>query len=333
MFRPPTLTKRLKMRKKKNKSYEDSCSVSTSSSSEDDGDETRCAICHSYQSDAYNMEIESSAASKYLTNMVVGCGHQFCSNCIERELSRRRTFPCPLCHPSNVLVKRVTLSTRSLDDFLAERDASWRRRVTAVYNKTSEDFSPAQEYDDYLEMVEDIIYSIVNELPDAEERKDQLRAHEETNRHDIVVRASRRADAERAMGDRVTAEIREGERRKRDFMEEDQMVKETKKRVKMEKTEVMLGEREELSAELKAAQMQGYRNSVRAARRGRNAAVSEGPKVREPPSGLVREKKPLERDVYKRRQAAGGGISKGQGEVAYNEKCWEETVSSLFVIF
>mmetsp|Transcript_41392 Transcript_41392/g.81104 ORF Transcript_41392/g.81104 Transcript_41392/m.81104 type:complete len:346 (-) Transcript_41392:325-1362(-) len=310
---------------------QENCSASASSSDSDDADEIRCACCHSYQSDAFNMEIETSNASKYQTNLVVDCGHQFCDNCIERELSRRRTFPCPSCHPNLVLVKRVTLSSRSLDDFLAERDASWRRRVTAVYNKASEDFADKKEHDDYLEMVEDIIYSIVNELRDAEERKDQLRAHEESNRHDIVVRASRRADAERTMGDRVTAEIRDGERRKREFMEEERLVKETKRRVKVENTEVMLGEREELSAELRAAQMQGYRNSVRAARRGRNAAAfAEGPKVREPADGLVREKKPIDRAVYRRRVTAGGGIVKGQGDVAYNEQCWAVTVSSLF---
>jgi predicted RNA-binding Zn-ribbon protein involved in translation (DUF1610 family) len=49
-----------------------------------------------------------------------------CTSCVERELSRRKTFPCPICE---TLVKRVTLSTRTLDDVQCEKDTSWRRRI------------------------------------------------------------------------------------------------------------------------------------------------------------------------------------------------------------
>lgn len=45
---------------------------------------------------------------------------------MERELSRRKTFPCPICE---TVVKRVTLSTRTLDDVQCEKDTSWRRRI------------------------------------------------------------------------------------------------------------------------------------------------------------------------------------------------------------
>ena len=78
-----------------------------------------------------------------------------CMSCVDRELSRRKVFPCPICE---TLVKRVTLSTRSLDDIQCEKDTSWRRRVTKVYNKTQKDFKTLLEYNNYLEEVEDIIW-------------------------------------------------------------------------------------------------------------------------------------------------------------------------------
>lgn len=53
-----------------------------------------------------------------------------CTSCVERELSRRKTFPCPICE---TLVKRVTLSTRTLDDVQCEKDTSWRRRILKVW--------------------------------------------------------------------------------------------------------------------------------------------------------------------------------------------------------
>ena len=85
-------------------------------------------------------------------------------SCVERELSRRKVFPCPICDTS---VKRVTLSTRSLDDIQCEKDTSWRRRVMKVYNKVQTDFKSLLEYNNYLEEVEDIVWAIVNEEPNA----------------------------------------------------------------------------------------------------------------------------------------------------------------------
>ena len=69
--------------------------------------------------------------------------------CVERELSRRKVFPCPLCETA---VKRVTLSTRSLDDVQCEKDTSWRRRVLKVYNKAQSDFSGLLDWNNYLEI-------------------------------------------------------------------------------------------------------------------------------------------------------------------------------------
>lgn len=73
--------------------------------------------------------------------------------------------------------------------------------------------------------------------------------------------------------------------------------------------------------------MQGYRNELR--RQGRGAAATNlvSPRVREPDGGLQKEQK-LDRDLYRKRQAAGGGIP--SGSIATHERNWNETVSSLF---
>jgi CDK-activating kinase assembly factor MAT1 len=89
---------------------------------------------------------------------------------------------------------------------------------------------------------------------------------------------------------------------------------------------VLLGEREEVSAELRAAQMQGYANELK--RRGTAAAATlASPHVREPKDGLHKETK-LDRELYRKRQAAGGGIP--SGSIAAHERNWNETVSTLF---
>ena len=289
----------------------------------EDDDLFRCALCGTSESDASNLTTQSALQ----TNATVGCGHQFCNSCVERELSRRKTFPCPICETP---VKRVTLSTRTLDDVQCEKDTSWRRRVLKVYNKAESDFPSLIEYNNYLEMVEDIIFSIVNEEPNAEAMKAKVKAEEEANKSQIVIRQSQRADEERSIADRIAAEQREAARRKREFQETEKAIALTKRKIKQESTEVMLGEREEVSADLLQAQMMGYRNELKRQQQGRGAlgaAVSLGPRVREPSGGLVREKK-IDRELYRKRQAAGGGIVPGLPATA--ERNWQYTVSSLF---
>ena len=285
-----------------------------------------CAICGLSEGDSSNLTSQNTL----LTNTVVNCGHQFCTNCVERELSRRKTFPCPIC---NVLVKRVTLSSRTLDDVQCEKDTSWRRRILKVYNKAESDFGTLLEYNNYLEEVEDIIYSIVNEEPNSEECKAKVKAYEEANRTQIVIRQSQRADEERCIADRIANEQRLADKSKRDFYEVEKAVTIAKLKFKQETTEVMLGERDQVSAEVAAAQMLGYRNELIRQRRGGGGGFGAhgggggGPRVREPEGGLTKDKV-KDREMYRKRQAAGGGVT--GDNIAVQERDWNVTVASLF---
>ena len=249
-----------------------------------------------------------------------------CHSCVDRELVRRREFPCPVC---STLVKRVTLTQRTLDDVQCEKDTSWRRRVLKVFNKTQADFPNLLEYNNYLEEVEDLIYSIVNEEPDAEECKAKIKEYEQAHKAAIVIRQSQRADEERSIQDRIAAEQRQAERLRQEAVEEEKAMAVAKRKWKQESTEVLLGEREEVSAELQAAQILGYRNEVKRQRQAASTkAVFVSPKVREPANGWKREK--VDRELYRKRQAAGGGVA--TGSIASHERNWNETLSSLFCL-
>ena len=284
----------------------------------------RCALCGIAEGDSSNL----SSQQQLQTNATVGCGHQFCTACIDRELARKREFTCPICQTP---VKKVTLSSRTLDDVLCEKDTSWRRRVMKVFNKTESDFSSLLEYNNYLEQVEDMIYSIVNEEPNAEECKLKIKEYEEQHRTEIVIRQSQRADEERAIQDQIASQKRDAERARRDAQEDAMAVQQAKARFKQEAAQVLLGEREEVSAELRAAQMQGYRNELKRQRKGQGGGAGntefKSPRVREPDGGFLKEKK-LDRQFYLQRQAAGGGIP--AGSLTSQERNWNETVSTLF---
>jgi CDK-activating kinase assembly factor MAT1 len=282
----------------------------------------RCALCGMTEGDSSNL----SSQQQLQTNATVGCGHQFCTSCIERELSRRREFPCPIC---GTAVKKVSLSTRTLDDVLCEKDTSWRRRVMKVFNKTEKDFDSLLEYNNYLEQVEDMIYSIVNEEPNAEECKLKIKEYEEQHRTEIVIRQSQRADEERAIQDQIASQKRDTELSRRDAKETARAIQAAKARFKQESAEVLLGEREEVSAELRQAQMQGYRNELKRQREGKGGATQfVSPRVREPDGGLLKKETKLDRQFYLQRQAAGGGIP--AGSLTSQERNWNEMVSTLF---
>ncbi len=71
--------------------------------------------------------------------------------------------------------------------------------------------------------------------------KARIKAYEEANKSQIVIRQSQRADEERSIQDRIAAEQRETERRKREIVEEEKAIAITKRKLKQESTEVLLG--------------------------------------------------------------------------------------------
>ena len=74
--------------------------------------------------------------------------------------------------------------------------------------------------------------------------------------------------------------------------------------------------------------MTGYRNEILKAQRGRPQGYNLNlPRVREPPGGPHAEKK-LDRELYLKRQAAGGGIP--SNSLVALERNWEFAVNTLF---
>mmetsp|Transcript_3670 Transcript_3670/g.4316 ORF Transcript_3670/g.4316 Transcript_3670/m.4316 type:complete len:289 (-) Transcript_3670:59-925(-) len=284
----------------------------------------RCAVCGISESDSSNQ-----AQNSLQTNAVVGCGHQFCISCIDIELSRRKTFPCPICKTQ---VKRIKLTERSLDDVQCEKDTSWRKRITKVYNKVESDFPTSLEYNNYLEEVEDLIFCIVNEEPNAEQCKIKVKKHEEENKSAIAIRQSQRADEERLIIDRIDKEQREAERKKREFIQEERERKLMKMRYQKEATEVKLGERGKISKEALDSHLVGYKIDNKRRNGGSSGGVPGGGarvtvNVRVPHTGLFRDRK-MDREFYLKRQSAGGGVP--SNSIQSQERNLEMAVATLF---
>ena len=103
-----------------------------------------------------------------------------------------------------------------------------------------------------------------------------------------------------------------------------------KQRYQKEATEVKLGERDMISQEVMNAHLSGYKMNISNQTKGKNGLlghIGHGPRVREPTTGLHRDRK-MDREFYMKRQAAGGGVT--SNSISAKERNWEMTVATLF---
>jgi len=141
----------------------------------------------------------------------------------------------------------------------------------------------------------------------------------------------------------IAREQRDAERKKREWMDDEKAISMARKRLKVEATQVSLGERDEVSKDVITAQW--LRHTHREGTTTTTSKTSSSmmnpnplmlmttmntqpfPRVREPPGGYVQERS-LTRESYLRRQVAGGGIK--SGSTTFFERNWNIAVSSLF---
>lgn len=72
-----------------------------------------------------------------------------------------------------------------MDETEVERDYSIRRKLSAIYNKREADFSSIDDFKNYEEMVEDIIYNLVNYI-DVEKTNRQVEQYKSQYRNEII---------------------------------------------------------------------------------------------------------------------------------------------------
>uniref|UniRef100_U5EW86 CDK-activating kinase assembly factor MAT1 n=1 Tax=Corethrella appendiculata TaxID=1370023 RepID=U5EW86_9DIPT len=92
--------------------------------------------------------------------MINVCGHCLCESCVEL-LFLKGSGSCPEC---NVPLRRSNFRIQMFEDPKVEKEVNIRQRVIRDFNKREEDFASLAEYNDYLEMIEEIIYNLANNI-------------------------------------------------------------------------------------------------------------------------------------------------------------------------
>ena len=140
-----------------------------------------------------------------------------------------------------------------------------RRRILKDFNKQEEDFESLREYNDYLEMVEDIIFNLSNNVDTLETNK-KIQQYKEENRTTIIKNRSKMSKDSLELLDILSMEEKQQNqvRIEMKLLEEAQKVAKVKNKEKLiddlmfgeeDATKILAGHRETLAREERAKAM------------------------------------------------------------------------------
>ncbi|KAI5967979.1 TFB3 [Candida margitis] len=116
------------------------------------------------------------------------CYHKICESCVDRIFSLGPA-PCPYPKCGKILRKNK-FKQQIFENLFIEKEIDIRRKVGAIYNKTEEDFPNLNEYNQYLESVEDIVFKLSNGI-DVDKTEAELNQYEQDHRIEIIEKTMR----------------------------------------------------------------------------------------------------------------------------------------------
>jgi len=113
--------------------------------------------------------------------MVNVCGHNICESCVEL-LFVKGSGSCPEC---DIPLRRTNFRLQLFEDASIDKEVDIRRRILRDFNKREEDFGCLKDYNNYLEMVEDLIFNLANNIDIVETNK-KIQTYKDLNKEQIV---------------------------------------------------------------------------------------------------------------------------------------------------
>ena len=144
------------------------------------------------------------------------CYHKMCESCVDRIFSQGPA-QCPVAGCRRTLRKNK-FRKQTFEDIQVEREVDIRRRVADVFNKREEDFDTLQDYNNYLNDVEDLTFNLIYKI-DLEQSERKLEAYRLDNEQSILEnkalasQESQSAEMRRAMEQEQAKLRREAARR------------------------------------------------------------------------------------------------------------------------
>ncbi|GAB0093213.1 CDK-activating kinase assembly factor MAT1 [Sergentomyia squamirostris] len=142
--------------------------------------------------------------------MVNVCGHTLCESCVDL-LFLKGSGSCPEC---NVPLRRSNFRIQLFEDPMVEKEVNIRKRILRDYNKKEDDFDTLDDYNDYLEEIETIVFNLSNDIDIINTNK-RIEQYKKDNREAITKNKTRLGREEYELDELLEEEKQiEEERRK-----------------------------------------------------------------------------------------------------------------------
>ncbi|GAB1311005.1 TFIIH/NER complex subunit [Madurella fahalii] len=227
------------------------------------------------------------------------CYHSMCVNCVNR-LFNDGPNQCPYagCHRT---LRRKGFRSAFFGDLSVEREVDIRRRVAAVFNQAEDDFETLLDYNNYLQMVEDLTFDLVSGT-DAKRREAEATLQRWEAEHKADIERNRKAgrEADEQSRRRLAAEREAARQRRVEAIreaEEERLERERSREMELDS----LAQGEAAAAAAAAQQQQQQQQRVQLKKRGQvnrvvetaaNAALATTDVGRLSIRGLKEKKKP-----------------------------------------
>ncbi|KXX78139.1 RNA polymerase II transcription factor B subunit 3 [Madurella mycetomatis] len=200
------------------------------------------------------------------------CYHSMCVNCVNR-LFNDGPNQCPYagCHRT---LRRKGFRSAFFGDLAVEREVDIRRRVAAVFNQAEDDFETLRDYNNYLQMVEDLTFDLVSGT-DAKRREAEVTLQRWEAEHKADIERNRKAgrEADEQSRRRLAAEREAARQRRVDAIRE----AEEERRERERSREMELDSLAQGDAGGAQQQQQQQQQRVQLKKRGQGRAVEAAP--------------------------------------------------------
>lgn len=161
---------------------------------------------------------------KLLVNI---CGHSLCESCVDL-LFIKGSGACPEC---NTALRRSNFRLQLFEDPFIEKEIDIRKKILRDFNKKEDDFAGLKEYNDYLEMIETIIFNLANNV-DVEETRRMIETYKRDNKEQISKGKPKMSKDEEYLEMLIEQEKHDSEVRRQMMDEETKREKNTKRKNK-----------------------------------------------------------------------------------------------------
>lgn len=167
---------------------------------------------------------------KLLVNV---CGHSLCESCVDL-LFIKGSGTCPECGTS---LRRNNFRLQLFEDAYVEKEVDIRKKILKDFNKKEEDFPTLRGYNDYLEQLEHIIFSLANNI-DVENTKKLVEQYKKENKEFIQKNRTKMSKDEEYLETLIAEEEHELKSRK----EMDLVLERNEKNIKKINKEALIDE-------------------------------------------------------------------------------------------